>query len=186
MVWCGVLFCWWCVFCSRVAFGRKLSLHPLHWSTLANLEVEYRAAMQLTFYTIFLMGKDETGKASADEQSLLRLLTPVVKLYTGKQAVAVASEGLECFGGMGYLEDTGIPLILRDAQVFAIWEGTTNVLSMDVLRVMTHTKGKAFQVLVAAITNRAKAVGASHAAGLQASAKAVLTGVNALGTFDLR
>src|SRR5205085_11685620 len=61
-------------------------------------------------------------------------LTPIAKLYTAKQAVAAASETLEAFGGAGYVEDTGIPRLLRDAQVLAIWEGTTNVLSLDLLR----------------------------------------------------
>jgi hypothetical protein len=65
---------------------------------------------------------------------LLRLLTPVAKLYTAKQAVVVASEAIEAFGGQGYVEDTGLPRLLRDAQVLPIWEGTTNVLSLDVLR----------------------------------------------------
>jgi len=55
---------------------------------------------------------------------------------TGKQSVAVLSEITESFGGAGYVEDTGIPYLLRDAQVFPIWEGTTNVLSLDVLRVV--------------------------------------------------
>jgi len=53
---------------------------------------------------------------------------------TGKQAVAVASEALEMFGGAGYIEDTGLPRLLRDAQVLPIWEGTTNVLALDALR----------------------------------------------------
>ncbi|MGH8372314.1 MAG: acyl-CoA dehydrogenase family protein, partial [Gammaproteobacteria bacterium] len=71
--------------------------------------------------------------------ALLRLLTPVAKLYTGKQAIAIASEVLECFGGQGYIEDTGLPALLRDCQVLSIWEGTTNVLSLDVLRVLEQT-----------------------------------------------
>ena len=64
---------------------------------------------------------------------LLRLVTPLTKLVTGKQAVAVTSEVIEGFGGAGYVEDTGLPQLLRDAQVLPIWEGTTNVLSLDVL-----------------------------------------------------
>lgn len=48
---------------------------------------------------------------------MLRLITPVVKLYTGKLCVPLISEGIECFGGQGYIEDTGLPTILRDAQV---------------------------------------------------------------------
>jgi putative acyl-CoA dehydrogenase len=58
----------------------------------------------------------------------------VAKLYTAKQAIASASEVLEAFGGAGYIEDTGLPRLLRDAQVLSIWEGTTNVLSLDTLR----------------------------------------------------
>src|SRR5207247_694586 len=65
---------------------------------------------------------------------LLRILTPIAKLTTGKQAVAVASEAIESFGGAGYVEDTGLPRLLRDAQVLPVWEGTTNVLSLDLLR----------------------------------------------------
>ena len=59
-----------------------------------------------------------------------------MKLTTGKQAVAVASEAIESFGGAGYVEDTGLPRLLRDAQVLPIWEGTTNVLSLDLLRAL--------------------------------------------------
>ena len=65
-------------------------------------------------------------------------MIPLVKLVTGKQAVVVASEVLEAFGGAGYVEDTGLPRLLRDAQVLPIWEGTTNVLSLDVLRVLSR------------------------------------------------
>jgi hypothetical protein len=57
-----------------------------------------------------------------------------VKLTTARAAVAVASETVEAFGGAGYVEDTGLPLLLRDAQVLSIWEGTTNVLALDALR----------------------------------------------------
>ena len=86
-----------------------------------------------------LLGREEAGEASDDELAMLRLLTPVAKLFTAKQAVAVASEALECFGGAGYVEDTGLPRLLRDAQVLPIWEGTTNVLSLDVWRAIERT-----------------------------------------------
>ncbi len=82
-----------------------------------------------------LLGRDEAGEADPAHQDLLRLLTPIAKLMTGKQSVVVLSEIIESFGGAGYVEDTGIPQLLRDAQVFPIWEGTTNVLSLDALRV---------------------------------------------------
>ncbi len=119
----------------RVAFGAPLAEKPLHLDTLADLQAEYEAALHLTFFLVERIGRDEADEASAQERDLLRLLTPIVKLTTGKQSVAVCSEALECFGGAGYVEDTGLPALLRDAQVFSIWEGTTNVLSLDALRV---------------------------------------------------
>lgn len=61
---------------------------------------------------------------------------PVAKLTTARQAVAVCSECLEAFGGAGYVEDTGLPVLLRDAQVLTIWEGTTSVLALDTLRAL--------------------------------------------------
>lgn len=120
----------------RVAFGAKLADKPLHVDTLASLEAEYEGAFLLTFRAVELLGKDETGQLGEEEAALLRLLTPIVKLTTAKQAVAVASEVLESFGGAGYIEDTGLPRLLRDAQVLPIWEGTTNVLSLDLLRAL--------------------------------------------------
>ena len=81
-----------------------------------------------------LQGRDETGEISERERGVLRLLTPLAKLYTAKTAVNGISEVLECFGGAGYVENTGLPVLLRDAQVLPIWEGTTNVLSLDALR----------------------------------------------------
>ena len=123
----------------RRAFGKLLIEHPLHAATLEAMELEWRAGFLLAFHVAELLGRQESGIASEDELARLRLLTPVAKLYTAKQAVAVASEALECFGGAGYVEDTGLPRLLRDAQVLSIWEGTTNVLSLDVLRAIEKT-----------------------------------------------
>jgi alkylation response protein AidB-like acyl-CoA dehydrogenase len=120
----------------RVAFGRSLLAHPLHAETLAALEVEARGALALVLHVARLVGRDECGEASDAERAQLRLLTPIAKLYTARQAVAGASEAIEAFGGAGYIEDTGLPRLLRDTQVLSIWEGTTNVLSLDVLRAL--------------------------------------------------
>jgi len=122
----------------RVAFGSPLAQKALHRETLATLQVEYEAALALTFDCARLLGKAEAGEASEEERATLRLLTPLCKLLTARQAVAVASEALEGFGGPGYVEDTGLPVWLRDAQVLPIWEGTTNVLSLDALRAVAR------------------------------------------------
>lgn len=119
---------------KRVAFGGTLAANPLHMETLAELATEKALATLLIFKTATLWGREEMKLANAEESTLLRLLTTLAKLSTGKSAVRVASEVLESFGGAGYVEDTGLPVLLRDSQVFPIWEGTTNVLSMDILR----------------------------------------------------
>ncbi|WP_260294345.1 acyl-CoA dehydrogenase family protein [Sedimenticola hydrogenitrophicus] len=118
----------------RVAFGRPLIEQPLHLETLAGLQVEYEAGLAIALRLAELIGKVETRAASPLEAGACRLLTPVAKLGTGKQVVRVASEAIEAIGGMGYIEETGLPRLLRDAQVLPLWEGTTNVLSLDALR----------------------------------------------------
>ncbi|MBI4357373.1 MAG: acyl-CoA dehydrogenase family protein [Gammaproteobacteria bacterium] len=118
----------------RNAFGKNLLEHALHRETLTNLEVEFSGAFHLAFFIVTLLGKEELKTASEEELSALRILTPIAKLYTAKQAIGVVSEAIECFGGAGYIEDTRLPTLLRDTQVFSIWEGTTNILSLDMLR----------------------------------------------------
>lgn len=116
---------------QRRAFGAKLDELPLHVDTLAGLEAETRGAFLLAFELVELMGRQEAGEIDDAQRALLRVITPIAKLLTAKQAVSVVSECIEAFGGAGYVEDTGLPLLLRDAQVLPIWEGTTNVLALD-------------------------------------------------------
>ena len=120
----------------RSAFGMRLIDQPLHARTLADMQATFEGAFSLAFYVAELLGRTERGQGEAHEQALLRLLTPLAKLWTAKASIGVVSEALECFGGAGYIEDTGLPQLLRDAQVYAIWEGTTNVLSLDMLRAL--------------------------------------------------
>jgi alkylation response protein AidB-like acyl-CoA dehydrogenase len=142
---------------KRVAFGQRLILKPLHLDTLARLQAETESAFHLAFYVAELSGLDETGEISEEQRLLLRLLTPVMKLTTAKQSVAVTSEVLEAFGGAGYVEDTGLPVLLRDAQVLPIWEGTTNVLSLDALRAL-GADGRVFQILQTEVGNNLESV----------------------------
>lgn len=120
----------------RRAFGAPLAGLPLHVDTIAGAQAEFEGALHLTFRVVGLLGRAEAGELDDDGRALLRILTPIAKLTTARQSVAVASEVVESFGGAGYVEDTGLPALLRDAQVLTIWEGTTNVLSLDTLRAM--------------------------------------------------
>lgn len=121
----------------RDAFGARLVEHPLHARTLADMQAEFEGAFALAFHVAELLGRTEHGECEPHEPALLRLLTPLAKLWTAKASIRVVSEAIECFGGAGYIEDTGLPQLLRDAQVYAIWEGTTNVLSLDMLRTLS-------------------------------------------------
>jgi alkylation response protein AidB-like acyl-CoA dehydrogenase len=118
---------------ERKAFGLPLERLPLHADTLAGLEAETWGAFLMTFLLVELNGRQDAGEIDDEQRALLRLLTPLAKLVTGKQAVAVVTEVVESFGGAGYCEDTGLPQLLRDTHVLPIWEGTTNVLSLDAL-----------------------------------------------------
>ena len=135
----------------RSAFGALLVDKPLHAATLASLEAEYAGAFCLAFRSAALIGALEHGEPGETdhEERLSRALVPIAKLTTGKQAVAVTSEAIESCGGAGYIEDTGLPRILADAQVLPIWEGTTNVLSLDTLRALG--KGGALEAIRAEI-----------------------------------
>lgn len=123
----------------RTAFGAPISTAPAHLRTLAILDLQLRGCLHLVADVALHLGSAETlrdtqpGRAGHSEL-LLRILTPLVKLYTAKESISATSEALECFGGAGYMEDTGIPKYLRDAQVLSIWEGTTNILALDTLR----------------------------------------------------
>jgi alkylation response protein AidB-like acyl-CoA dehydrogenase len=125
----------------RVVFGMPLIDHALHQETLADLQAELEAGFHLTFFIAELLGRAEHGQIDEPHANLLRLMTPAAKLMTAKQAVAGLSEVCEAFGGAGYIDDTGIPTLLRDAQVLPIWEGTTNVLALDVQRVLGQVGG---------------------------------------------
>ncbi|MBI4512398.1 MAG: acyl-CoA dehydrogenase family protein [Deltaproteobacteria bacterium] len=120
----------------REAFGARLADKPLFADTVAGIAAETEGAFHLAFRAAELLGRHEAGVATEQENRVARILTPLAKLTTGKQAVAVASEALECFGGAGVVEDTGLPLLLRDTHVLPIWEGTTDVLSLDALRAL--------------------------------------------------
>jgi acyl-CoA dehydrogenase len=136
---------------KRSAFGSFLSEKPLHVDTLAGLQAETESAFHLAFLIAELTGRAETNEIDEEQSLLQRLLTPLMKLTTGKQVVAVVSEALEAFGGAGYVEDTGLPMLLRDAQVLPIWEGTTNVLALDALRALGEDD-RAFNALKTEVT----------------------------------
>ncbi len=118
----------------RHAFGRPVIEFPLAQETFFDIEAEHVGAMLLAFEAVDALGRADDG--DEDAAKMLRILTPIVKAVTGKLAVPCVSEAMELMGGNGYIEESAMPRLLRDAQVLPIWEGTTNILVLDALRVM--------------------------------------------------
>jgi alkylation response protein AidB-like acyl-CoA dehydrogenase len=123
--------------------SKHLSDLPLHTDSLVRVAVLYRALLQLFFNNALLMGKSESDTATPEEKLQLRFLTPALKAFCATRA----SEGfmilMESLGGQGYMEENGLTETMRDFTVERIWEGTASILSLDLLRVMTQTKGAA-------------------------------------------
>jgi alkylation response protein AidB-like acyl-CoA dehydrogenase len=120
----------------RHAFGDSLRGQPLFADALAGWQAEFEAAFGLAMEVALLLGRVEAGEGDERDAALQRLLTPLAKLWICKLGVRIASETVEAVGGIGYLEDSGIPLLLRDAQVFPIWEGASNIQALDFLRAL--------------------------------------------------
>ena len=162
----------------REAFGTSLSKLPAHRATLTDLAVDHAASLALTMRCCALMGRVEHGSASEDEATLLRGLTPITKLATGRWSIAAVTETMEAIGGVGYCEDSGIPTLVRNTHVIPIWEGTTNVMALDFLR--AAQRSDALRVLLA--DARAGLDGASH----PSVADAVIATRSALDVLERR
>jgi acyl-CoA dehydrogenase len=120
---------------NREAFGSAIQEYPLMKEDLVDLSVDHEAATAYTFEAARAFAKRE--REDDDEAyRLLRALVPIAKLRTGRMAVDHASYCMEVLGGNGYVNDFVTHRLLRDAQVLPIWEGTSNVLSLDLLRAM--------------------------------------------------
>ena len=120
----------------RSAFGGLLVDKPLMRNVLADLQVESEAATTLM---LRLAGAvDRSSRGDAEEQAFKRIATAVGKYWVCKRGPAVAAEALECLGGNGYVEESGMPRLYREAPLNSVWEGSGNVNALDVLRAVTR------------------------------------------------
>jgi putative acyl-CoA dehydrogenase len=115
----------------RHVAGKALIEHPLMTNVLADLAVESEAA---TLQALRLAAAYRSDDAT--DRALFRIAVAVSKYWTTKRGIAVAAEAMECLGGNGYVEDSGMPRVYREAPVNAIWEGSGNVQALDVLRAL--------------------------------------------------
>ena len=118
----------------RSAFGKRLVEQPLMANVLADLAIESEAA---TVSSLWLARQFDEAHAGGERASLIRrIATPVLKYWTCKRAPAHAVEALECFGGNGFIEDSGMPRLFRESPLQSIWEGSGNVQALDALRAL--------------------------------------------------
>jgi putative acyl-CoA dehydrogenase len=131
----------------RSAFGKLLADQPLMRNVLADLALEAEAA---TLLALRLARAYDQADADPEAQLFKRLATAVGKFFVCKRAPAHAAEALECLGGNGYVEASGMPRLYREAPLASIWEGSGNVMALDVLRALARTP-EALEVFLAEV-----------------------------------
>lgn len=148
----------------RRAFGGLLIDKPLMRNVLADLALESEAATVLAMRLAAAYDED-----TDEERAFLRLAVPAAKYWVTKRCSAVVGEALECLGGNGYVEESGMPRLLREAPLNSLWEGSGNVQALDVLRALQREP----RALDAFLREVGRARGADHR--LDAAIKGLLT-----------
>ncbi|MFJ8149858.1 acyl-CoA dehydrogenase family protein [Streptomyces sp. NPDC096094] len=162
----------------REAFGAKLVDQPLMRNVLADLAIESEAATTLAVRLAAAYDAAEGGDER--ERALLRIAVPVAKYWVTKRCAPVAVEAAECLGGNGYVEESGMPRLVRESPLNSIWEGAGNVQALDVLRAL----GREPLALDAYLTEVGLARGADHR--LDAAIRGLLTELADLGAAEGR
>ncbi|KAB1191138.1 MULTISPECIES: acyl-CoA dehydrogenase family protein [Haloferax] len=119
---------------NRDAFGNPVQEHPLMKRDLFEMTVEYEAALAFSMEAGKWLDRYERDHDDDEAYRLMRTLTPIAKYRTARMAVDTASYAMEIQGGNGYVADFVTHRLYRDAQVLPIWEGTSNILALDLLR----------------------------------------------------
>jgi putative acyl-CoA dehydrogenase len=121
----------------RVAFGKRLIEQPAMTNVLADLAVASEAAMWLAMRAAAAL---DASKRDENERVLNRVLAPIAKYWVCKRAPMVAAEAMECHGGNGFIEDHVMARLYRDAPLNGLWEGSGNVICLDVMRALSREK----------------------------------------------
>jgi putative acyl-CoA dehydrogenase len=150
----------------RVVFQKQLVDQPMMRAVLADMALELEAAVALVMR---LARAFDLATSDPAEAARARLLTPAVKYWVCKIAPAFIDEAMECLGGNGYVEESVLPRLYREAPVNAIWEGSGNVMCLDVLRAIAQERETARAVLAALAYEAADLPGAQAAAQLIAA-----------------
>src|SRR5699024_2761742 len=140
----------------RRAFGGKLNQYPMVQDTLMKMKAKIHVELATLFDMIQLYEKVTDQSASQEDEILNRLNIAIIKKDTAYQAVEFSHLGIEMLGGNGYIEDFVTPRLLRDAQVLSVWEGTANILGLEVVRLVR--KSEAHLLFIQQINKRLEAL----------------------------
>ncbi len=121
---------------NRYAFGKPLTQYPMIQDTLGKFAAKLHVEVATVFDLIQLYDKVTSGQGTQQDLIMNRLYIAIMKKETAEQAVHYASEAIELHGGNGYIEDFVTPRLLRDAQVLTVWEGTANILALELIRLV--------------------------------------------------
>ncbi|MGR6904047.1 acyl-CoA dehydrogenase family protein [Lysinibacillus capsici] len=121
---------------NRHAFGKPLTQYPMIQDTLGKFAAKLHVEVATVFDLIQLYDKVTSGQGTQQDLIMNRLYIAIMKKETAEQAVHYASEAIELHGGNGYIEDFVTPRLLRDAQVLTVWEGTANILALELIRLV--------------------------------------------------
>lgn len=124
----------------RNAFGQKLNEFPMVQDSLMKLRAKQEFETAAIFDLIALYDRVVMGEVNHEEQILNRLLIAILKKESAEQAIHFSHEAIEMHGGNGYIEDFVTPRLLRDAQVLTVWEGTANILGLELIRLVNKFK----------------------------------------------
>ncbi|RUL53134.1 acyl-CoA dehydrogenase family protein [Lysinibacillus antri] len=149
---------------NRNAFGQVLTNYPMIQDSLAKFTAKLHVEVATTFDLIQLYDAVSNGEATEKDVILNRLNIAIMKKETAEQAVKYASEAIELHGGNGYIEDFVTPRLLRDAQVLTVWEGTANILALELIRLFK--KFDAHQLFINEMTSRLDAIKSSNLKGI--------------------
>jgi putative acyl-CoA dehydrogenase len=144
----------------RTVFQKHLADQPMMRAVLADMALDAEAALALVMR---LARAFDLAASEPREAARARLLTPAVKYWVCKRAPGFIYEAMECLGGNGYVEESMLPRLYREAPVNAIWEGSGNVMCLDVLRAVSH-EGEAAHAVLAALAEEAADLAGARAA----------------------
>ena len=165
----------------REAFGKKLAEYPMVKDTLTKLAVKQEIDTSAVFYLVELFDKVMAHEHPVSENDMVlnRLLIALLKKETAEQAIHFSHEAIEMHGGNGFIEDFVLPRLLRDAQVLTVWEGTANILGLEILRLMK--KHRAHTLFIEEMKEKLIALPAS----LDSLKEPVLAGLDELDELTL-